>query len=85
MRLRHSPLAAALLALVLALLALLLLAAPAGKTSAPGARVVSETHVASNVVDLKVHSPALGRTATVRLITPRGWEAREEGRRRPVL
>jgi poly(3-hydroxybutyrate) depolymerase len=85
MRLRHSPVAAALLALVLALLVLLLLAPPAGKSGAPRARVVGETQVARNVADLKVESTALGRTATVRLITPRGWEARKEGRRWPVL
>jgi S-formylglutathione hydrolase FrmB len=97
MRLPRGHVLAAVLLVVLTLLALLLLAAPAGKTSAAGtqaassvragdgARVVSRTQVAPNIVDLTVQSPALGRTGTVRLITPRGWSARSHGRRWPVL
>src|SRR6185312_3782002 len=35
-----------------------------------GARVVAQRRVAANIVDLTVRSPALGETATVRLVTP---------------
>ena len=54
---------------------------------APGAaRVVGQTRVAANVVDLRVRSAALARTVTVRLVTPRGWaDRRRTGRRWPVL
>jgi diacylglycerol O-acyltransferase / trehalose O-mycolyltransferase / mycolyltransferase Ag85 len=97
MRLPRGHALAAVLLVVLTLLALLLLAAPAGKTSAAaeegaspvrtddGARVVGQAQVAPNIVDLTVQSPALGRTGTVRLITPRGWAQREHGERWPVL
>jgi diacylglycerol O-acyltransferase / trehalose O-mycolyltransferase len=50
-----------------------------------GAAVVAQSHVAPRVVDLTVRSPALGRTATVRLLTPDGWSSRRAGRRWPVL
>jgi diacylglycerol O-acyltransferase/trehalose O-mycolyltransferase len=41
--------------------------------------------VAPRIVDLTVRSPALGRTAKVRLLTPTGWASRRSGRRWPVL
>ena len=50
-----------------------------------GARVVAQRRVAANIVDLTVRSPALGETATVRLVTPIGWAQRSSGRRWPVL
>ncbi len=60
-----------------------------GSSPAPpvprGAEVVDELRVAPNLVDLTVRSPALGRTARVRLLTPRGWERRRAGQRWPVL
>ena len=37
-----------------------------------GAYVVSEKPIADRILDLTVQSPALGRTAIVRLITPVG-------------
>jgi len=43
----------------------------------PGARsptVVHERRVAPRIVDLEVRSPALGETASVRLLTPDGWK-----------
>ncbi|MFD3523356.1 alpha/beta hydrolase [Streptomyces sp. NPDC058653] len=51
----------------------------------PGVRVVSERSTAQGIVDLTVDSPALGRTATVRLTTPDGWEERRPDDRWPVL
>ncbi|MFF6810663.1 alpha/beta hydrolase [Streptomyces sp. NPDC012403] len=58
-----------------------------GDTPAPhhGARVVAEEDVGERLVDLTVDSPALGRTAKVRLLTPDGWEDRRPGRSWPVL
>ena len=50
-----------------------------------GARVVAEEQVGPRLVDLTVESPALGRTAKVRLLTPDGWEQRRSGDRWPVL
>ena len=51
-----------------------------------GASVVGQTRVAANVVDLRVRSPAVGQTVSVRLVTPRGWtDRRRTGRRWPVL
>jgi diacylglycerol O-acyltransferase / trehalose O-mycolyltransferase len=47
--------------------------------------VVAQRQVAPRIVDLAVHSPALGRIATVRLLTPDGWSARNPGRRWPTL
>jgi diacylglycerol O-acyltransferase / trehalose O-mycolyltransferase len=50
-----------------------------------GAYVVSEKAMAGRIVDLTVQSSALGRTATVRLITPVGWDHRRRGQQWPVL
>jgi diacylglycerol O-acyltransferase/trehalose O-mycolyltransferase len=50
-----------------------------------GARVVAEEKVGPRLVDLTVSSPALGRTAKVRLLTPDGWDKRQKGRHWPVL
>jgi diacylglycerol O-acyltransferase / trehalose O-mycolyltransferase len=55
--------------------------APAGD----GARVVAEQRVGPRLVDLTVQSPALGRTAKVRLLTPDGWQQRRPGEHWPVL
>jgi diacylglycerol O-acyltransferase / trehalose O-mycolyltransferase len=52
---------------------------------ADGARVVAEELVGARLVDLTVQSPALGRTARVRLLTPDGWQQRRRGDRWPVL
>ncbi|MER6807187.1 MULTISPECIES: alpha/beta hydrolase [Streptomyces] len=58
---------------------------------APGAqarediRVVDERRAGSRIVDLTVRSPALGRDARVRLLTPDGWERRGRHDRWPVL
>ena len=54
-------------------------------TGQDGAHVVSEKRISDRIIDLTVQSPALGRTAIVRLITPRGWDERRHGRRWPVL
>lgn len=51
---------------------------------ARAATVVHEERVAPRLLDLEVSSPALGRRATVRLLTPPGWR-RRAGRRWPVL
>ena len=40
------------------------------------ARVVKEERVGPRMLDLTVKSPALGRTAKVRLLTPDGWNPR---------
>jgi S-formylglutathione hydrolase FrmB len=50
-----------------------------------GAYVVAQTGVAAHIVDLTIQSPAMGRTAVVRLITPDGWDQRRRGQRWPVL
>ncbi|WP_338693110.1 alpha/beta hydrolase family protein [Streptomyces sp. Q6] len=79
--------------LLLVLAALLLVLAPlptagAALASAPprGAQVVDVTQVADRQVDLSVRSPALGgRTVTVRLLTPDGWEPGQRGRHWPTL
>ncbi|MFI7412843.1 alpha/beta hydrolase [Streptomyces sp. NPDC049627] len=52
---------------------------------AGGARVVAEEKVGPRLLDLTVASPALGRTAKVRLLTPDGWDERSKSRRWPVL
>ncbi len=52
-----------------------------GSTSA----VVSEERVSERLVDLKIDSVALGGPATVRLLTPDGWDDRRAGDRWPVL
>jgi diacylglycerol O-acyltransferase / trehalose O-mycolyltransferase len=55
-----------------------------GRSHAAGATVVHETRVAPRILDLEVRSPALGRVAMVRLMTPVGWSATSP-RRWPVL
>ncbi|MFD3373033.1 MULTISPECIES: alpha/beta hydrolase [unclassified Streptomyces] len=78
-----------LLALVLA--DLLLLAAVSATcaqatVSAPhGARIIAEEKAGERLVDLTVDSPALGRSAKVRLLTPDGWEERRPGETWPTL
>jgi diacylglycerol O-acyltransferase/trehalose O-mycolyltransferase len=49
------------------------------------ARVVAQQQVGPHLVDLTIQSPALARTAKVRLLTPDGWERRRPGQRWPVL
>ena len=49
------------------------------------AAVVREVRVAPRIVDLEVRSPALGQTATVRLLTPTGWAEQRRSRRWPVV
>jgi diacylglycerol O-acyltransferase / trehalose O-mycolyltransferase len=44
-----------------------------------GATVVARTRVAPRLLDLTVRSPALGRTAKVRLLTPVGWRPGSAG------
>jgi diacylglycerol O-acyltransferase / trehalose O-mycolyltransferase len=48
-------------------------------------RVVRERSVGPGLIDLRIRSRALGATASVRLMTPRGWSSRAGGRRWPVL
>jgi S-formylglutathione hydrolase FrmB len=50
-----------------------------------GVRVTAEERVSGRLVDLTVDSPALGRSAKVRLLTPDGWRERRPGDRWPVL
>jgi diacylglycerol O-acyltransferase / trehalose O-mycolyltransferase len=45
----------------------------AERTVTPGAAVVREERVAPRQLDLTIESAALGTTAKVRLLTPRGW------------
>ncbi len=63
--------------LVLAAIAAALLGAGCGeqrKSAKPqGAAVVARMPVGPRLVDLTVRSPALGRNAKVRLLTPKGW------------
>lgn len=54
----------------------------APRAAPPGAAVVAQHRVAPRIVDLTVRSPALGRTAKVRLLLPAGWD---RTRRWPVL
>jgi diacylglycerol O-acyltransferase / trehalose O-mycolyltransferase len=49
-----------------------------------GAAVVATRRAGARELDLTIRSPALGRTARVRLLTPAGWR-RGAGRRWPVL
>ncbi|WP_369252857.1 alpha/beta hydrolase [Streptomyces sp. R41] len=56
-----------------------------GEGGGGGARVVAEENVGPHLVDLTVSSPALGRTAKVRLLTPDGWNERRKSQRWPVL
>jgi S-formylglutathione hydrolase FrmB len=68
------------------LLAVLALAFGAAEAQAQSATVAGQSRVASNVVDLRVRSPAVAQTVTVRLVTPRGWSGRRRtGRHWPVL
>jgi diacylglycerol O-acyltransferase/trehalose O-mycolyltransferase len=75
------------------LLVLLVFGAPAAYAgghghpghASDGASVVAQQRVAPHIVDLTIQSPALGRTASVRLITPDGWDQRRRGERWPVL
>ncbi|MFI5795016.1 alpha/beta hydrolase [Streptomyces sp. NPDC051677] len=60
-------------------------AAVGGRGKEGGARVVAEERVGPRQIDLTVASPALGRTAKVRLLTPDGWNERGKSRRWPVL
>lgn len=56
------------------------------RTTGPGdIAVVEEQGAGSRIVDFTVRSPALGGAASVRLITPDGWEGRQSGRTWPVL
>jgi S-formylglutathione hydrolase FrmB len=93
MRHRQSWVAAVVLAAVLVVTGVLGPAAAASHsrhgsarpTAHDGAYVVSEKRIGDRIVDLTVQSPALGRTAIVRLITPKGWDQRRHGQRWPVL
>jgi diacylglycerol O-acyltransferase / trehalose O-mycolyltransferase / mycolyltransferase Ag85 len=58
---------------------------PAGGGATDRATVMARRQVAPRIVDLTVRSPALGRTAKVRLLTPKGWGSRRKGQRWPVL
>jgi diacylglycerol O-acyltransferase / trehalose O-mycolyltransferase len=49
-----------------------------------GARVVAREQAGPRLLDLTIRSPALGRTAKVRLLTPEGWRP-GDGRRWPQL
>ncbi|MBR7675668.1 esterase [Streptomyces daliensis] len=55
-----------------------------GTTVAGGARVVSEEWTDERTVELKVESPAVGKTLPVRLLLPTGWKDRPD-RTWPVL
>ncbi|MDI2125951.1 alpha/beta hydrolase [Yinghuangia seranimata] len=62
---------------------------PASRPGAPkgpdhGARVVAEERLDARLLDLTIDSPALGRTAKVRLLLPTRWD-REPHRDWPVL
>jgi S-formylglutathione hydrolase FrmB len=74
-----------LAALVMAVLPGTATAAVGGEGGSGGPRVVAEDKVGPRLVDLTVSSPALGRTAKVRLLTPDGWSERRKGQRWPVL
>ncbi|SDY68929.1 S-formylglutathione hydrolase FrmB [Micromonospora pattaloongensis] len=59
-------------------------AAPSDRAAA-GASVIAEETIGPRLVDLTIQSPALGGTATVRLLTPDGWAERDRRDRWPVL
>ncbi|MFD5701205.1 alpha/beta hydrolase [Streptomyces lasiicapitis] len=59
--------------------------ASALKAAPDGARVSAERQLGPRLRDLTVSSPALGRDAKVRLLTPEGWERRQPRDRWPVL
>ncbi|CAM5369394.1 putative protein [Streptomyces alboniger] len=69
------------------LLLMLPLSPAAGQADAapPVARVIDEDQVGRRLVDLTVESPALDRTAKVRLLTPDGWALRGPHENWPVL
>jgi diacylglycerol O-acyltransferase / trehalose O-mycolyltransferase len=48
-------------------------------------RVVREERAGPRRIDVRIRSRALGRTASVRLMTPKGWSSRPGARRWPVL
>jgi len=60
----------------LASVALSTATARTASATAGGAKVVAETYVAANMLDLTIDSPALGTTAMVRLLLPYGWKPR---------
>ncbi|MBM0235986.1 esterase family protein [Micromonospora sp. ATA32] len=60
-------------------------ATPAPVEASDGAYVAQETAIGPRLVDLTIESPALGRAANVRLLTPDGWEQRAPGDHWPVL
>lgn len=72
-----------------ALAAVALAAAPGTVVPAaaaePAVQVVDEQQVTDRIVDLTLASPALGGEGRVRLLTPDGWEDREDGETWPVL
>ncbi|MFE5959934.1 alpha/beta hydrolase [Streptomyces rubiginosohelvolus] len=59
-------------------------AAPPGGAPA-GIEVTGERWIGDRLLELTVRSKALGGPATVRLLTPDGWEDRAPGERWPVL
>ncbi|MEV6168020.1 alpha/beta hydrolase family protein [Streptomyces sp. NPDC051954] len=75
----------ALVLLALASTAALLVPALPGAYARDAARVVREHRASERIVDLTVRSPALGRDAQVRLLTPEGWQRRGPHDRWPVL
>ena len=77
----------ALVALIMAILPGTATAAAGGEGGGGtgGAKVVAAEKVGNRLVDLTVSSPALGRTAKVRLLTPDGWDERRKNQRWPVL
>ncbi|MET8843711.1 hypothetical protein ABZW67_26880 [Streptomyces rubiginosohelvolus] len=61
-------------------------AAAAPPDGAPaGIEVTGERWIGDRLLELTVRSKALGGPATVRLLTPDGWEDRAPGERWPVL
>ena len=78
---RYRP----ILLLLLALAVVLGTAPPAVAHPTRHARVIAEEQVGPRLVDLTIESAALGRTAKVRLLTPRGWDKRDRRDRWPVL
>ena len=50
-----------------------------------GPWVVAEEQAGVRMVDLTIQSPALGRAAKVRMLTPDGWDQRRPGDRWPVF
>ncbi|SOD58382.1 S-formylglutathione hydrolase FrmB [Streptomyces zhaozhouensis] len=63
-------------------------ATPVGSAGAGGraaCRLVGQRRVGERLVELTLDSPALGTTAPVTLLTPRGWDRRKPGDRWPTL